>query len=83
MLADSCEALVRARQARTGEEMDVLVDSVFAERLAEGQFDECDVTMRELQAIAKSFKSTLRAVYHPRIEYPPPVEGEPQGADAS
>jgi len=83
MLADSCEALVRARQARTGEEMDVLVDSVFAERLAEGQFNECDVTMRELQAIATSFKSTLRAVYHPRIEYPPPVEGEPQGADAT
>ena len=83
MLADSCEALVRARQARTGEEMDELVDSVFAERLAEGQFDECDVTMRELQDIAKSFKSTLRAVYHPRIEYPPAVDEAPQGADAT
>lgn len=76
MLADSCEAVVRARQARTGEEMDALVDSVFAERLAEGQFDECDITMRELQLIADSFKATLRAVYHPRIEYPPPATDE-------
>lgn len=76
MLADSCEAVVRARQARTGEEMDLLVDSVFAERLAEGQFDECDITMRELQLIADSFKATLRAVYHPRIEYPPPAADE-------
>ncbi|GAB4322825.1 MAG: HDIG domain-containing protein [Dehalococcoidia bacterium] len=76
MLADSCEAVVRARQARTGEEMDILVDSVFAERLAEGQFDQCDITMRELQLIADSFKATLRAVYHPRIEYPPPASDE-------
>jgi len=72
MLADSCEAVVRARQDRTRPNIDELVDGVFAERLAEGQLDECDVTMRELQQIAASFKTTLRAVYHPRIEYPSP-----------
>jgi membrane-associated HD superfamily phosphohydrolase len=32
--------------------------------------------MRELQAVAASFKSTLRAVYHPRIEYPTPAPEE-------
>jgi putative nucleotidyltransferase with HDIG domain len=72
MLADSCEAVVRARQDRSGPDIEDLVDGVFAERLAEGQFDECDITMRELQQIATSFKTTLRAVYHPRIEYPSP-----------
>ena len=70
MLADSCEALVRATQPETHEEIDELVNGVFAERLAEGQMDECDITMRELQVVAASFRSTLRAVYHPRIEYP-------------
>ena len=70
MLADSCEALVRATQPETHEEIDELVNGVFAERLAEGQLDECDITMKELQAVAASFRSTLRAVYHPRIEYP-------------
>ena len=70
MLADSCEALVRANQPETHEEIDELVNGVFAERLAEGQMDECDITMRELQEVAASFRSTLRAVYHPRIEYP-------------
>lgn len=70
MLADSCEAVVRARRADGGPAIEQLIDSVFAERLAEGQMDECDITMRELQAVAASFKTTLRAVYHPRVQYP-------------
>ncbi len=78
MLADSCEALVRASQQddRARTRLDELIDSVFAERLAEGQLDECDITMRELQEVAGSFKSTLRAIYHPRIEYPQPAPEE-------
>ncbi len=70
MLADSCEALVRASQPRTHEEIDGLVDGVFEERLAEGQLDDCDITLRDLREVAASFRGTLRAVYHPRIEYP-------------
>jgi putative nucleotidyltransferase with HDIG domain len=70
MLADSCEAVVRAREAGERPVIDELVDSIFAERLAEGQLDECDITMRELQEVATSFKATLRALYHPRIAYP-------------
>ncbi len=76
MLADSCEAVVRARQDRTLREIDGLVDGIFAERLAEGQLDDCDITMKELQRVAASFKATLRAVYHPRIEYPQPTPEE-------
>jgi len=70
MLADSCEAVVRASDERSPEQIAHVVDSVFAERLAEGQLDQCDITMRELQAVAASFKATLRAVYHQRIQYP-------------
>jgi cyclic-di-AMP phosphodiesterase PgpH len=70
MLADSCEAVVRAGNDRGPEQISAVVDAIFAERLAEGQLDDCDVTMRELQVVATSFKSTLRAVYHQRIEYP-------------
>lgn len=76
MLADSCEAVVRASAERDPERISELVDSVVAERLAEGQLDECDITMRELQIVAESFKQTLRAVYHRRIEYPEPVPEE-------
>ncbi|MBI2767007.1 MAG: HDIG domain-containing protein [Chloroflexi bacterium] len=76
MLADSCEAVVRAHQGQSRPSLEDLVDGVFAERLAEGQLDECDLTMRELQEVAGSFKVTLRAVYHPRIAYPTPVPEE-------
>ena len=82
MLADSCEALVRANQPETHEEIDELVNGVFAERLAERQMDECDITMKELQTVAASFRSTLRAVYHPRIEYPEaPAPAGPAAAE--
>lgn len=76
MLADSSEAVARARQDEGAGGLDRLVDSVFAERLAEGQLDECDITLRELQTVAASFKATLRAVYHPRVQYPSPTADE-------
>jgi hypothetical protein len=76
MLADSCEAVVRAGDDRSPSRIDEMVDGIFAERLAEGQFDECDITLRELQLVARTFKATLRAVYHPRIEYPTPGPDE-------
>lgn len=84
MLADSCEALVRASQPQTHEEIDALVDGVFEERLAENQLDDCDITMRDLREVAASFRGTLRAVYHPRIEYPdaPDAPDEPDAPDA-
>ncbi len=76
MLADSSEAVARARQDEGVGGLDQMVDSVFAERLAEGQLDECDITLRELQVVAASFKATLRAVYHPRVQYPSPTADE-------
>jgi putative nucleotidyltransferase with HDIG domain len=76
MLADSCEAAVRSSPDHEPEKIDAIVDEVFAERLTEGQLDESDLTLRNLHDLAASFKATLRAVYHPRIEYPAPTEAE-------
>lgn len=76
MLADSTEAVVRASRDHSFERIDALVEGVIAERLGEGQFDDCALTLRDLRAIADSFKATLRAIYHPRIEYPQPTEAE-------
>lgn len=72
MLADSTEAAVRAASDRSREQLDSIVESVINERVTEGQLDESDLTLRDLRTIAESFKMTLRAVYHPRIEYPEP-----------
>jgi putative nucleotidyltransferase with HDIG domain len=76
MLADSCEAVVRASPLHTAERISELVDEVFAERLSEGQLDDSELTLRNLRLLAQSFKETLRAVYHPRVEYPAPTTAE-------
>ncbi|WP_322796719.1 HDIG domain-containing metalloprotein [Tepidiforma sp.] len=75
MLADSCEAVIRAAGGQSAD-IDATVDAILAERLAEGQLDDCDITLRDLQTIARSFKATLRAVYHPRVRYPQPTPEE-------
>ncbi len=76
MLADSTEAMVRAQEDRSAERIDVIVEEVIAERVAEGELDDCDLTLRDIRTIAESFKQTLRGVYHPRIAYPEPTETE-------
>ncbi len=80
MLADSVEAVVRSSRDRSPERIDALVDGVMAERLAEGQLDQCDLTLRDLRVIGESFKATLRGIYHPRIEYPAPTPVEARAA---
>jgi hypothetical protein len=80
MMADSCEAVVRSSRQRDIETIEKLVDGVINERLAERQFDDTDLTFRQLARIAQSFKITLRGVYHPRIEYPQPTAAEQRAA---
>lgn len=76
MLADSCEAAVRSSPDHSAESIERIVDDVFSERLAEGQLDDSDLTLKNIRALATSFKETLRAIYHPRVEYPAPTEAE-------
>jgi putative nucleotidyltransferase with HDIG domain len=76
MLADSTEALIRSATERSPGDIDRMVEEVIAERLAEGQLDDSDLTLRDLRTIAESFKSTMRAVYHPRVQYPEPTPME-------
>ncbi len=73
MLADSAEAAVRAAPDRSPLEIDARVDEVIAERLAEKQLDESELTLGDINLIAQSFKAALRGVYHPRLEYPAPA----------
>jgi len=76
MLADASEASVRASNDRTSDRIRQIVDATIRERLDEGQFDECDISMRDLRIAADSFVQSLSAVYHPRVEYPEPSRRE-------
>jgi hypothetical protein len=70
MLADGCEARVRAERPRNEDEVRILIKSVIEQRMSSGQLDDTDLTLRDLEKIQDSFTATLRGIYHPRIEYP-------------
>lgn len=70
MLADGCEARLRAERPKTWEELRKIVKEVIDNRLAAGQLDKTDLTLRDLDDIIDSFTTTFRSFYHPRIEYP-------------
>jgi membrane-associated HD superfamily phosphohydrolase len=70
MLADGCEAAVRATRPASVEELGEIVRKVIAERVACGQLDECPLTMHDLDLLRESFTMTLQGMFHPRIQYP-------------
>ncbi len=72
MLADACEARMRAEHPTEDEALIALIRSVISGRLASGQLDETRLTMQDYYDIADSFAATLRGVYHPRLNYPNP-----------
>ncbi|MEL3972863.1 HD family phosphohydrolase [Rossellomorea oryzaecorticis] len=69
-IADSVEAAVRSKNSPTQEEIKQLVASIVKDRLNDGQFNECDISIKELEKVKKSLCETLNGIYHPRIEYP-------------
>ena len=77
MLADIVEASVRAASNRSTQSLEQLVEKAINDRMLEGQLDECDLTLRDLDTIRRSYIRQLQGVYHPRIEYPPASELEP------
>jgi hypothetical protein len=79
LLADSVEAATRALANPAPPEVRERVASVIADKVQDGQLDECELTMRDLAAVQGSFTRTLTlGVFHNRIEYPalPVGEGE-------
>ena len=76
MLADSCEAAVRASHPESVEEMDKIVRRIINEKLTTGELDECDVTTRDLDQVRRAFVEMLHGVFHPRVKYPEEVKEE-------
>jgi len=76
MLADTCEAAVRAMRPASREELELLVNRLIDERVANGELDESDLTFKELQIVKDIFLQVLQGVHHPRIKYPDNVPTE-------
>ncbi len=70
MLADSSESTVRARKPSSRGEIAEIVQEIIDVRMAEGQLDESDLTLKDVRAIHRVFVEVLQGVFHPRINYP-------------
>ncbi|MBS7530109.1 HD family phosphohydrolase [Hazenella sp. IB182353] len=69
-ICDCVEAAVRSLAKPTPKRIENLVRKIIRERLDDGQFDECDLTFKELDQIAIAICETLQGIFHNRIEYP-------------
>jgi len=70
MLADVVEAAVRSLSDPSRENVENIVRRMFKDKLNDGQLDECDLTMRELDIIEHKFIYLIFGMYHNRLEYP-------------
>jgi putative nucleotidyltransferase with HDIG domain len=71
MVADSVEAASRAMPEPSTAKLQALVQKMINVIFSEGQLEECDLTLKDLNLIAQSFVGTLAGIYHARPSYPP------------
>lgn len=69
MLADSVEAATRLIPRGASEELEATVYRIIEDRRSDGQLDECDLTLRDLQYIHAAFMRSLNAIRHERVQY--------------
>jgi membrane-associated HD superfamily phosphohydrolase len=69
-LADSIESASRSLERVTPQKIDQLIRDIIERRLIDGQLRECDLTLREIETVAESFRNTLQSMMHSRIAYP-------------
>src|SRR5499427_2677977 len=69
-LADIVESASRSLEKPTPQKIEQLVNELIEERIADGQLDECDLTLGDLRLIAERFRFTLMTMLHTRIAYP-------------
>ncbi len=89
MLADTVEAAVRSKTNATPGQIEGFIRTLIKGKLNDGQFDECELTFRDLDLIATAFTRVINGIYHKRIEYPPQAnellklqEGQPTAEKA-
>ncbi|MGB2929531.1 MAG: HDIG domain-containing metalloprotein [Desulfobacterales bacterium] len=70
MLADMVEAASRTLANPTPSKIQGLVQNLINKAFSDGQLDDCELTLKDLHKIAKSFYNILSGMYHHRIEYP-------------
>ncbi len=82
MLADSVEALSRTLDNSNRESLEKSIDNIIKERLLDGQLDNSDLSLKDLNAVKESFVRNLVGMGHRRIKYKK-IPGEEKSDDKS
>lgn len=69
MIADAVESAVRSLKTPSNEEIEEIIDKIIKERLNDGQFSDCPLTLKDLKVIAMTMNRILRGMQHNRIKY--------------
>jgi hypothetical protein len=70
MICDAVEAASRTLIEPTPAKIRAMIQTIVDDCLRDGQFDECDLTMRDLAVIVDTLERTVATIYHHRIDYP-------------
>lgn len=82
MIADGVEGAVRALPEPTIGRIESAVHAIVTDRLNDGQFDDCDITLKELRLVEESVVKTLSRHYHGRVSYPKRPVAQPRRSSA-
>lgn len=80
-IADCVEAAVRSLRKPTVEQIDSMVQKIIKSRLDDQQFNDCDLTLKELDIVAKTLREAVLGIFHSRIEYPEDMPKSSQKGD--
>ena len=70
MMADSVEAAAHSLTVHDQDSIDEIVEKIINKQIDSGQFENCDITFRDITNIKKIFKKMLTSIYHIRVAYP-------------
>lgn len=70
MIADGVEAAARTLEDPSPARLKGVIRQIIDRIFLDGQLDECDLTLRDLEKISQTFLRVLMGMYHHRIDYP-------------
>lgn len=70
MICDACEAASKSLKEPTAKTLDTFVDKIVKNQMENAQFQNADITFREIERVKKVVKKKLKNIHHLRIEYP-------------
>ena len=75
MLCDTLEAASRSLKDYSAKSISDLVERIVRSKMNDGQFEDSDITLKELNTVKTVLKSYLQQIYHARVAYPKRMSG--------